>query len=61
MGIDRHSLRAVCQVTDHEQSLVGSPETESLEDIIRKLLPKSSRPSPEAAPFRLTRISPFRD
>ena len=39
MGTDRHSPRAVCQVTEDEQSPVGSPETESLEDIIRKLLP----------------------
>ena len=51
METDRHSLRAVCQVTDHEQSPVGSPETESLEDIIRKLLPTPARPPPEAAPI----------
>ena len=61
MGTDRHSPRAVCQVTDHEQSLVGSPETESLEDIIRKFLPTPSRPPLEAAQFRLTRISSFSD
>ena len=29
MGTDRHSPRAVCQVTEDEQSPVGSPETES--------------------------------
>ena len=51
MGTDRHSPRAVFQVTDHEQSPVGSPETESLEDIIRKLLPTPSRPPQEAAPI----------
>ena len=51
MGTDRHSPCAVCQVTDDEQSPVGSPETESLEDIIRKLLPTPSRPPPEAAPI----------
>ena len=46
MGTDRHSPRAVCQVTEDEQSPVGSPETESLEDIIRKLLLTPSRPPP---------------
>ena len=49
MGTDRHSPRAVCQVTDNEQSPVGPPDTESLEDIIRKLLP--TRSPPEAAPI----------
>ena len=38
---DRHPPRAVCQVTEDEQSPVESPETELLEDIIRKLLPTS--------------------
>ena len=51
MGTDRHSPRAVCQVTEDEQLPVGSPETESLEDIIRKLLPTPSWPPPEAAPI----------
>ena len=51
MGTDRHSSRAVCQLTDHEQSPVESPGTESLEDIITKLLPTPSRPPPEAAPI----------
>ena len=52
MGTDRHSSpRVVCQVTDHKQSPVGSPETELLEDIIRKLLPTPLRPTPEAAPI----------
>ena len=51
MGTDRHSPRAVCQVTDDDQSPVGSPETESLEDIISKLFPTPSRPPPEAAPI----------
>ena len=48
---DRHSPRAVCQVTEDEQSPVESPETESLDDIIRKLLPTQSQPPPEAAPI----------
>ena len=51
MRTDRHSPRAVCQVAEDEQSPVRSPETESLEDIIRKLLPTPSRPPPEAAPI----------
>ena len=51
MGTNKHSPDTVCQVTDHEQKPVGSPETESLEDIIRKLLPTPSRPPPEAAPI----------
>ena len=51
MGTDRHSPRAVCQVTEDGQSSVESPETESLEDIIRKLLPTPSQPPPEAAPI----------
>ena len=51
MGTDRHSPRAVCQVTEDEQSPVESPETESLEDIIGKLLPTPSLPPPEAAPI----------
>ena len=38
-------------MTDHEQSPVESLGTESLEDIIRKLLPTPSRPSPEVAPI----------
>ena len=39
MGTDGHSRRAVCQMTEDSQSPTGSPGTESLEYIIRKLLP----------------------
>ena len=46
---DRHTPRAVCQVTEDEQSPVESPKTELLEDIIRKLLPTPPPPPPEAA------------
>ena len=46
IGTDRQSPRAVCQVTVDGQSSVESPETESLEDIIRKLLPTPARPHP---------------
>ena len=49
MGTDRHSPRAVCQVTGDSQSPAGSPGTESLEDIIRKLLPTPQLPPPKAA------------
>ena len=45
---DRHPPRAVCQVTEDEQSPVELPETELLEDIIRKLLP-TPPPHPEVA------------
>ena len=48
---DRRPARAVCQVTVDEQSPVESPETELLEDIIRKLLPTPSPPPPQAAPI----------
>ena len=48
---DRHPPRAVCQVMEDEQSPVESPETELLEDIIRKLLPTPPPPPPEAAPI----------
>ena len=51
METDRHSPRAVCQVTEDEQSPVGLPGTESLEDIIRKLLSTPPRPPPQAAPI----------
>ena len=49
MRTDRRPARAVCQVTVDEQSPVESPETELLEDIIRKLLLTPS--PPEAAPI----------
>ena len=38
-------------MTEDVQSTGGSPETESLEGIIRKLLPTPSRPPPEVAPI----------
>ena len=48
---DRHPACAVCQLTEDEQSPVEWPETELLEDIIRKLLPTPSPPPPETAPI----------
>ena len=58
MGTDRQYPRAVCQVTVDGQSSVESPETESLEDIIRKLLSTLARPPPEAAPIPSDKDSP---
>ena len=48
---DRRPACAVSQVMVDKQSPVESPETELLEDIIRKLLPTPSPPPPEAAPI----------
>ena len=39
MSVDRRPVRAICQVTVDEQAPAASPETETLEDIFRKLLP----------------------
>ena len=52
---DRRPARAICQVTVDEQTPAESPETELLEDIIRKLLPTPALPPPEAAPIRSDR------
>ena len=49
MGTDRHSPCVVCQVTEDSQSPAGSPGTESLEGIIRRLLPAPQLPPPKAA------------
>ena len=49
MGTNRHSPRAVCQVMEDSQSPAGSPGTESLEDIIRRLLLAPQLPPPKAA------------
>ena len=48
---DRCPARAICQVTVDEQAPAESPETELLEDIIRKLLPTPALPPPVAAPI----------
>ena len=49
MGTDRHSPHAVCQVMEDSQSPAGSPGTESLEDIIRRLLLAPQLPPPKVA------------
>ena len=41
---DRRPARAICQVTGDEPAPAASPETETLEDIIRKLLPTPALP-----------------
>ena len=46
---DRRPARAICQVTEDEPAPAASPET--LEDIIRKLLPTPALPPPQAVPI----------
>ena len=46
MSADRRPVRAVCQVTVDEQIPTASPETETLEDIIRRLLPTPPQADP---------------
>ena len=45
----------VCQVMVDEQAPAASPETETLEDIIRKLLRTPALPPPQAAPIQSDR------
>ena len=49
--LDRHSPRAVCQVTEDSQSPAVSTGSETLEEIMRRLLPKLTVPPPKAAPI----------
>ena len=51
MSTDRRPARVICQVTVDGQAHAASPETETLEDIIRKLLPTPALPPPQAAPI----------
>ena len=48
---DRRPARAICQVTEVEPTPATSKETESVEDIIRKLLPTPALPPPQAVPI----------
>ena len=48
---DRRPARAICQVTGDEPASTASPETGTLEDIIRKLLPTPALPPPQAVPI----------
>ena len=51
VSVDRRPVRAICQVTVDEQAPAASPETETLEYIIRKLLPTPALPPPQAVPI----------
>ena len=48
---DGRPARAICQVTGDKPAPAASPETETLEDIIRKLLPTPALPPPQAVPI----------
>ena len=48
---NRRLVLAICQVKADEQAPAASPETEALEDIIRRLLPTPALPPPKAAPI----------
>ena len=48
---DRRPTRAICQVMVDEQTPTVSPETETLENIIRRLLPTPVLPAPRADPM----------
>ena len=45
---ERRPVRAICQVTEVEPAPATSPETKTLEDITRKLLPTTALPPPQA-------------
>ena len=44
-------MRVICQVTEVEPAPATSPETKTVEDIIRKLLPTPALPPPQAVPI----------
>ena len=48
---DRRPVRVICQVTEVEPAPATSPETETVQDLIRKLLPTPALPSPQAVPI----------
>ena len=48
---DRRPPRAICQVTEVELAPATSPETETLEEIIKKLLPTLALWYPEVVPI----------
>ena len=49
-SVDRHPVRMTCQVTEDETTPAVSPETESVEDMIKRLLPTPAPPLLQAAP-----------
>ena len=48
---DRRPAHVICQVAEVEPAPPASPETETVEDIIRKLLPTPALPPPQAVPI----------
>ena len=48
---DRRPVRVICQVTEVEPAPATSPETETIEDIIRKFLPTPALQPPQAVPI----------
>ena len=48
---DRRPIRVICQVTEVEPASATSPETETVEDIIRKLLRTLALPPPQVVPI----------
>ena len=48
---DRRSARAICQVTEVKPAPATSTERETVEDIIRKLLPTPALPPPQVVPI----------
>ena len=53
--VDRRHVRVICQVTEVEPTPAISLETETVEDIIKKLLPTLALPPLQAVPIRLDR------
>ena len=47
MSVDRRPAQAVCQVSADERMTPVLPETETLEDLIRRLLPTPAAPPPQ--------------
>ena len=52
---DRRPVRVICQVTEVEPTPAVSPEKETIEDIIKKLLPTPAPPPLQAVPIRSDR------
>ena len=52
---DRCPVRVICQVTEVEPTPAVSPEKETIEDIIKKLLPTPAPPPLQAVPIRSDR------
>ena len=51
-SVDRRPVRVACQVTEVEPTPAVSPETETVEDMIKKLLPTPAPPPLQVAPTR---------